>query len=313
MLENPAKNLLDGKSLSGLKPNIKLKNPLTKITPTQISLQTGEITGLPEYLNEAIPPNYLLDSINEEGIKTISVANFRNGRIPLSNMVKNENLAKDLSGDAAYLLAGASIKLNELLKLYNEAKFDGKQPLFFIDGYRNIERQKALRKSTPQAAKPGTSNHGWGLGVDINWGVPPSMNKNRSFLASAFRHPVYKWFFENGPKYGWINPSVLRNFKSINEWWHWEYRPGSPDNPPLISNFVGEFTKADLENILSSGGTFEGSEYLTNPKPPRTLPQNGSTPSVEITPKTSISGKFKNLNQSPVLPKIRTKPPFSRS
>ncbi|NBP55703.1 hypothetical protein EBU71_04040, partial [bacterium] len=77
MLENLAKNLSDGKFLSGLKPNIKLKNPLTKITIPQISLKNGEISGIPEYVNDTIPVNYLLDTINETRIKTLSVANFR--------------------------------------------------------------------------------------------------------------------------------------------------------------------------------------------------------------------------------------------
>lgn len=309
MIENLNKSSDPTKSLSGLKPNIKLKNPLTKISPPKIKLKKRSATGIPEYINDKIPVNYILDTINENRIKTITVGNFRNGRVPLDKMIKNEHLAKDLGGDAPYLMLDASKALDKLIKLYEEAKFDGKQTLFFIDAYRNFERQSALRKKTRQAARPGKSNHGWGLAIDIIWGVPPSMNRNRSLMASAFRHPVYRWFFENAPGCGWVNPGVLRDFKTVDEWWHWEYRPVKtppglvPIDKPIPSRYKGDFTREDLQNILDSGGTFEGQEYLISPPP---ISRTGQVlQKITSKPTRPDISKFRNLNTSTVLPKLK--------
>jgi hypothetical protein len=311
MIQNLANSFDPSKSLTGLMPNIKLKNPLAKIAPPKFKLKKRSVTGIPEYTNDKIPVNYILDTINEKGIKTLTVGNFRNGRVPLDKMVKNEHLAKDLGGDAPYLMLDASKALDKLMKLYEEAKFDGKQTVFFTDAYRSLARQVALRKKTRNAARAGKSNHGWGLAVDIHWGVPPSMNRNRSLLASAFRHPVYKWFFENAPKCGWINPFVLRDFKSTDEWWHWEFRKSISStstivDKPLVSRYLGDFTKEDLQNILDSGGTFENSDYLINP--PKPSPGGVSnSPSVSKLTAPDIS-KFRNLNRSGILPKLKQSP-----
>ena len=312
MTENLAKSFNSTKALSGLRQNTTLRNTLTKISPTLFTPKKRDITGIPEYTNDQIPVNYILDTINENGIKTLTVGNFTNGKVPLDKMIKNEHLSKDLGGDAPYLMLEASKALDKLIKLYEEAKFDGKQPLFFTDAYRSLERQEALRKRTTSAAKPGKSNHGWGLAIDIHWGVPPSMNKNRKFLKTAFRHPVYKWFFENAPNLGWVNPFVLRDFKSTDEWWHWEYRPittsteGLVALKPIVSDYLGNFTKDDLQNILDSGGTFEGSEYLTNPG---VSTSSGVEPSKIISKPTAPNiSRFRNLNSSTLLPKLKQQP-----
>lgn len=303
MIGNLDKSLGASKSFSGLKNNTKLRNPLTKISPPTFSVKNRSETGIPEYINQEIPVNYILDTIHENGIRTLTVGNFRNGRIPIDKMVKNDYLSKDLGGDAPYLMITASRALDKLMKLYEESKFDGKQPLFFTDGYRNLSRQIALRKKDRNAARAGKSNHGWGLAIDIHWGVTPAMSKNRSLIASAFRHPVYRWFFENAPKCGWINPSVLRDFKSTDEWWHWEYRSGNPNNPPLVARYLGDFSLEDLKNILDNGGKFEGAEYLQKPKnsAPGAIP---SAKTISAPTKPNLS-KFKNLNRSTLLPKLK--------
>lgn len=307
MIGNLANSFDPAKALTGLMPNIKLKNPLTKISPSKIKLKKRSVTGIPEYKNDKIPVNYILDTIEEKDLKSSSGGKFRNGRIPLDKMVKNEHLSKDLGGDAPYLMAGASKALDKLMKLYEEAKFDGKQPLFFTDAYRSIQRQVALRKKSIRVARAGKSNHGWGIAIDIHWGIPPSLSKNRAFLASAFRHPVYKWFFENAPKCGWINPYVLRDFKSIDEWWHWEYKPNSISptivQKPIVSRYLGDFTKEDLKNILDNGGTFENPDYLTNPSIPS--PNASLAPAQISKPTKPDISKFRNLNRSGILPKLK--------
>lgn len=69
------------------------------------------------------------------------------------------------------------------------------------DSYRDyatqvdLVRRKGLYSKGGLAAKPGTSNHGWGLAFDIANG--------------------HDWLARNGPKFG---------FKTIpREPWHWEY------------------------------------------------------------------------------------------
>ena len=58
------------------------------------------------------------------------------------------------------------------------------------------------------AAKPGTSNHGVGLALDLN----------------SSGSGVYSWLKNNAHAHGFI-----RTVSS--ETWHWEYRPGSSPAP----------------------------------------------------------------------------------
>jgi D-alanyl-D-alanine carboxypeptidase len=73
------------------------------------------------------------------------------------------------------------------------------------DSYRSYDQQTALaaEKGLTQnggwAAVPGTSEHGWGLAVDVD--------VDKSGLA---------WLRANGGTYGFVNPAA-------REPWHWEY------------------------------------------------------------------------------------------
>lgn len=77
------------------------------------------------------------------------------------------------------------------------------------DSYRpyaeqvDLAARKGLYQDGGLAAVPGTSNHGWGMAVD--------MDVNDQGLA---------WLRANGYKYGWVE-SVPR------EPWHWEFRPAN--------------------------------------------------------------------------------------
>lgn len=76
------------------------------------------------------------------------------------------------------------------------------------DSYRSYENQvelagrKGLYRDGGYAATPGTSNHGWGLAIDIDVTNPAAMS----------------WIREHGHDYGFVE-AVPR------EPWHWEYRP----------------------------------------------------------------------------------------
>jgi len=92
------------------------------------------------------------------------------------------------------------------------------QPLCITDSYRTLSEQYRLARTKPRlAATPGTSNHGWGLAVDLC----SSVTNDRAAIA---------WLTENGPIYGWANPAWARAGGSgPREPWHWEYVPGTED------------------------------------------------------------------------------------
>lgn len=236
-----------------------IENNLSKKNPTPYKPKARGETGRPEFTNSKVPKDITEDTIaSEANIKTVDVSNYENGKIPTEKMKKNKNLSKDMKGDSTYLMADASDALDAMINDFNNSTFDGKQTIIFTDGYRSYNRQVALynKYGAGRAAKPGTSNHGWGIAVDMYWGVRTKMNKQVDKRQSAFKHPMYKWFSENGPKYGWYNPAKLRDDRGTDEWWHWEYH-GKPNQPvTIVSRYNGEFTKDDISNIKSAGGSY---------------------------------------------------------
>lgn len=69
------------------------------------------------------------------------------------------------------------------------------------------------------AARPGRSNHQAGVALDI-----AELTRRRAGTG-AWTHPIYNWLFDNGYKWGWVNPQQLRDGTGVNEAWHWEWHP----------------------------------------------------------------------------------------
>ncbi|HWS39098.1 MAG TPA: M15 family metallopeptidase, partial [Actinoplanes sp.] len=75
------------------------------------------------------------------------------------------------------------------------------------DSYRpyaeqvDLARRKGLYSQGGLAAKPGTSEHGWGMATDLD-----------------LNSEALSWMRKNGKDYGYVE-SVAR------ESWHWSYRP----------------------------------------------------------------------------------------
>jgi D-alanyl-D-alanine carboxypeptidase len=61
------------------------------------------------------------------------------------------------------------------------------------------------------AARPGTSNHGWGLAADLGVG--------------GYASADYAWMRANAPAFGWDNPGWARPGGTKAEPWHWEFNP----------------------------------------------------------------------------------------
>lgn len=80
------------------------------------------------------------------------------------------------------------------------------------DSYRSYQQQVSLKVRKPYlAAEPGTSNHGWGVAVDLACGV------------GSYESALYEWLTENGDEFGWRNPAWAQASGAKPEPWHWEY------------------------------------------------------------------------------------------
>lgn len=84
---------------------------------------------------------------------------------------------------------------------------DGGNPAHFQPGgpassARSISQQQHFWVSQPPpAARPGTSNHGWGIAVDIPYA------------------DAQAWLMRNAHRYGWSHDEGAR----VGEPWHWRY------------------------------------------------------------------------------------------
>lgn len=116
------------------------------------------------------------------------------------------------------LIAAPAVK--DLTRLNSAFKKKFGKNLDIDLAYRTLDTQKYyFNELGPYiAAKPGTSNHGWGLAID----VPESYNY-------SFKGKYYKWLKAHSKKYNWVHRKNLEEFRSngtLNpyaEAWHFEY------------------------------------------------------------------------------------------
>lgn len=134
---------------------------------------------------------------------TADFSKFGNGRIPL-------DLLCPISGRPGLLLrADAANAFDAMSAEY--AKTFGR-PICITDAYRDYPAQVDVRRRKPSlAAKPGTSNHGWGQAVDLCGGIETAGT------------PQSDWINANGPRFGWEHPLWARPNGSKPENWHREY------------------------------------------------------------------------------------------
>lgn len=132
---------------------------------------------------------------------------YSNGRLP-------DHVLCELPGDSdEKLRADAAVAFARLAAAYQR---DFKRPLCVTDGYRTYGEQRWLRANKPRlAARPGTSEHGWGLALDLACGV------------QSFRTSQHAWVARNAGRFGWELPQWAARGGSKPEPWHWEYVAGS--------------------------------------------------------------------------------------
>lgn len=131
-----------------------------------------------------------------------------NGAVPASDLCLLWDGVNMLRGDAAVTLA----ELNENFRAALGTD------LCITDSYRTLAEQRRLAYTKGGlAATPGTSNHGWGLAIDLC----TSVTNNSDAIG---------WLKANGATFGWTNPNwALPGGAGPHEPWHWEYLPGTTE------------------------------------------------------------------------------------
>jgi hypothetical protein len=128
---------------------------------------------------------------------------YQNGQVPLTA------LAHPAQAPTAWFRPDAAAAFDRLSAAY-AARFG--HALRVTDSYRDIAGQVSVAGRKPGlAARPGTSNHGWGLAADLAIG--------------GFGSADYEWVKANGPAYGWHCPAWAQQGGSKPESWHVEYTP----------------------------------------------------------------------------------------
>ena len=85
-------------------------------------------------------------------------------------------------------------------------------PICITDSYRPYAGQVRLYGQKPAlAAVPGTSNHGWGLAVDLCGGI------------ERYDTAPYAWMKANAGRFGFLHPDWAEPGRGREEPWHWEY------------------------------------------------------------------------------------------
>jgi hypothetical protein len=127
---------------------------------------------------------------------------YPNGLIPPSAMCP-------LRVGDHHLRCDAAAAFRAMAAAYADA-FGG--ALCVTDSYRTYAGQVRLYGEKPAlAAVPGTSNHGWGLALDLCGGI------------QSFGTPQYAWMVANAGRFGFLHPTWADPGNGREEPWHWEY------------------------------------------------------------------------------------------
>jgi LAS superfamily LD-carboxypeptidase LdcB len=134
-------------------------------------------------------------SLNSNGIPT-DLAAYGNGKIPASALEQVGTTRHKLWAPAA----------EALTRMMSDAEKDGVH-IGITDSYRpyaeqvDLAKRKGLYSQGGLAAKPGTSEHGWGMAADLDLNAK-----------------AQAWMRENAQKYGFVNNVPREN-------WHWAFKP----------------------------------------------------------------------------------------
>jgi len=178
------------------------------------------------------------DAINNNVVKQFHRdLGFENGEIPDSynGVVLREKIKPNEITSKKFRIQNQGTGLAKVVKeafinmindFYTNPEF-ANQELVLTSGYRDIQSQIATKLEFKEAAAvPGTSMHGWGIAIDLFWGIPIKGKSKAIAGKEGFTHPVYSWLHANAYNYGFYNghpDGRLYDGNGTNEFWHWEY------------------------------------------------------------------------------------------
>jgi len=197
-------------------------NPVTQLD-TRFSTPSGadRISG---YLKR-FPPK------KRKVLKGIHAGEFvDNGKLPLDNAVIRaiDTTHINLTSPAKkqYLELTAAAKFEEMAKAYSD-QHNGKK-LLVNNTYRTYEDGAYLYQDYTEKGKtvasPGRSNHGFGTGIDLNYGV--TANKVGLTQKTLMQQsPMYSWLVNNASRYGWKQEKFAYEPKpgKPTDMVHWDY------------------------------------------------------------------------------------------
>jgi hypothetical protein len=227
---------------------------------------TGEVR-----LPKSVPP--IVDTIIDNGgmpsnivhgnitMKPIELVSGINNIVPKTNNI--------LLGEA---VAPLKEMLTEWVGWMKSNGFKGSNGVYanITSAFRTNEDQARIKKSYPNSASAGVSNHQWGIAVDFQFYkkdgslIPNKPNVKSSFNVTESGNYALKWLLDNSYKYGWVLPYGLRNGEgSVEEHWHFEYH--------------GTAAKCLMEKSPSTYGYtvknfVDQKPSVTNPKTPKNVP-----------------------------------------
>ncbi|GEL97763.1 M15 family metallopeptidase [Cellulomonas terrae] len=132
-----------------------------------------------------------------------STDGYTNGNIPLKVLCPVAFAPSHrLRCDAAEALARLNVAF----------RADFGHDLRITGAYRTLEEQISTRAAKgTMAAVPGTSNHGWGLAIDLD-------------QVNGYRAAPYVWLKAHAMTYGWHHPVYMdEGGRGPHEPWHWEF------------------------------------------------------------------------------------------
>ena len=195
-----------------------------------------------------------------------STDGYTNGSIPLKVLCTVAFApSQHLRCDAAEALA----RLNAAYRV------DFGHDLVITGSYRTLEEQVATRAAKgSMAATPGTSNHGWGLAVDLD-------------EADGYRSAQYTWLKANAMTYGWHHPTYMdEGGRGPHEPWHWEF--GTSDDTVTGTSVpitVGVAAPTDPPQVAPTPPAVE--QPSVAPAEPAATPSATPTPTPSSSPTAS--------------------------